>query len=175
MNRERETETCNHLSTYSGLQQGVLTINFEIRLVQSSLKKLALNSVSKPYLLTLNSQEQVLKSYNMKWFPAIFSCALLVMTIIPAMTKILTEEERQRAMKRDIELGLLAIEPPVKDDVAVAFDQDIKMPQAEEDRDHLYHAQQHAERDFPREQLRMQARAIHRGPEEDRDHLYHQH
>lgn len=99
-----------------------------------------------------------------------------MMTIIPATTKALTEEERQKAMKRDIELGLLAIEPPMKNDVAVAFDEPMKMPQAEEDRDHLYHAHHRSQQDFPRQQLRMQvARAIAREPEEDRDHLYHQH
>lgn len=45
---------------------------------------------------------------------------------------------------------------------------------AEEDRDHLYHAHPRSQQDFPRQQLRMKARAINREPEEDRDHLYHQ-
>ncbi|XP_068111447.1 proline-rich acidic protein 1 isoform X3 [Hyperolius riggenbachi] len=97
------------------------------------------------------------------------------MVMMPAKTKALKEnEEWERDKKRDIELGLLAIEPPVKnDDVAVAFDSHI-IQKVEEDRDNLHHSRQSRQRDFPKQRLgRVQARQILTEPEEDRDHLYH--
>ncbi|XP_073511217.1 proline-rich acidic protein 1 [Phyllobates terribilis] len=111
----------------------------------------------------------------MKRLLVLFSCVLLLLAVMPSKTKALTEEEKQRAMRRDIERGLLAIEPPVKDDIAVASDTDIKMAKAEEDRDHLHHARGHDQQNLPRQKLRMQAQQVLEGPEEDRDHLYHQH
>ncbi|KAM4051869.1 uncharacterized protein ACNLHF_026472 [Anomaloglossus baeobatrachus] len=111
----------------------------------------------------------------MKRFLVILSGVLLILAMIPSTTKALTEEERQKAMKRDIERGLLAIEPPVQDDAAVAPDSDMKMPQAEVDRDHLHHARGHYQQDIPRQKLRIQVQPVPEGPEEDRDHLYHQH
>ncbi|XP_073412745.1 proline-rich acidic protein 1 [Dendrobates tinctorius] len=111
----------------------------------------------------------------MRRLPLLLSCVLLLLAVISSTSKALTEEEKQRAMKRDIERGLLAIEPPVKDDTAVAFDTDIRMPKAEEDRDHLHHARGHDQQNLPRQKLRMQAKQVLKGPEEDRDHLYHPH
>lgn len=98
---------------------------------------------------------------------------IFIMAITPGKAKAMTEkEERQRAMKRDIELGLLAIEPPVIDDIAVAMDSP-RIHQAEEDRDHLHHSHRRFQQQFQREPLRVQARKVLDGPEEDRDHLHH--
>ncbi|XP_053548139.1 uncharacterized protein LOC128639908 isoform X2 [Bombina bombina] len=109
----------------------------------------------------------------MKGISVTFVCiaALLILTMVPGKIKAATEEEeKQRAMQHDIELGRLAIEPPPSDDLAV--DVGMNVPQAEEDRDHLYHPQQDTPRRVWRAKLKFERQIIN-GPEEDRDHLYH--
>ncbi|KAM4636695.1 proline-rich acidic protein 1 [Discoglossus pictus] len=111
----------------------------------------------------------------MKGMSGTFCCvaALLILTMTPGDSKALTEEEqRQRDMRRDIELGLLAIEPPQPDDTLIAMDFGINIPQAEEDRDHLYHPRIETPKKIRRTMLKLERKIIN-GPEEDRDHLYH--
>ncbi|XP_075466406.1 proline-rich acidic protein 1 isoform X2 [Ascaphus truei] len=107
--------------------------------------------------------------------PLTLSCvvALLILTMVPS--KALTdEEERQRSMKRDIELGLLAIEPLPKEETSHDIDPGMKIFQeAEEDRDHLYHPPPETPREIRRAPLRLKYQQAPNEPEEDRDHLYH--
>ncbi|CAH2321637.1 Hypothetical predicted protein [Pelobates cultripes] len=72
---------------------------------------------------------------------------------------------------KEAELGLLAIEPPPREDPLIFSP--VLAFKAEEDRDHLYHPRHEVPENFNQPLLKMGPRQISNEPEEDRDHLYH--
>ncbi|KAG8434937.1 hypothetical protein GDO86_013049 [Hymenochirus boettgeri] len=105
-----------------------------------------------------------------------FTCvvALMIFMMVPDGTQALREEERERSMKLNIELGLLAIEPPQHDDTKFDIEPRIQISEAEEDRDHLHHPRDESlMRIQQSSKLRIPPRNIFPEAEENRDHLHH--